>query len=111
MSFCHNKQYERDFADMMCSKGFHCERIAGSGSAKEAVCDCILFREKKSFLVEVKATKEKTFYVRTHVRIQLEKMIDVARKQGINALLAVKFKYRGWKEEDITDSIPEVVRW
>jgi Holliday junction resolvase len=110
MSFCHNKQYEREFATLMCLEGHHCERVAGSGSAKEAVCDCVLFRDGKSFLVEVKSTRDKTFYVRTHIRIQLELMMQTAKKQGINALLAVKFKYRGWKQLDITEQIPEVIR-
>ena len=110
MSFCHNKHYEREYATLMCREGYHCERVAGSGSAKEAVCDCVLFRDGKSFLVEVKATKDKTFYVRTHVRKQLEIMKNIARKQGISSLLAVKFKRRGWKQLDITEKIPEVVR-
>lgn len=109
MSFCHNKKYEREFADMMCSEGFHCERVAGSGSAQKAVCDCILFRDNNSFLVEVKATKEKKFYVRTHVREQLETMRTTALKHNIQALLALKFKYRGWKQINITEKIPEVV--
>ena len=110
MSFCHNKQYEREYASLMCKKGFHCERVAGSGSAKDAVCDCVLFRDGRSFLVEVKATKDKTFYVRKNIRKQLETMRAVALKHNVNAVLAVKFKYRGWKQLNITEKIPEVVR-
>ena len=43
MSICHNKQYEREFCRLMLAKGYHCERIAGSGKADSAICDCILF--------------------------------------------------------------------
>ena len=109
MSICHNKQYEREFANLMCSQGHHCERIAGSGSAKEAVCDCILLMDKKCFLVEVKSTKDKKFYVRSHIRLQLEQMQAVALRQGVNSLLAIKFKHRGWKQIDISEQIPVAV--
>lgn len=110
MSLCHNKKYEREFADMMCSEGHHCERVAGSGSAQKAVCDCILFRENKSFLVEVKTTKLKVFYIRKQVREQLETMRQIALRQNILALLAIKFKRRGWKTLEITEKIPKVIR-
>ena len=105
------KRYEREFADMMNEQGYHCERIAGSGSAQEAVCDCVLFRDQLGYLVEVKGTKEIKLYVRTHVREQLERMQKKAREQGIHALLAVKFKHRGWKQVLITEQIPKVVAW
>jgi len=111
MSFCHNKHYEREYATLMCKEGHHCERVAGSGSAKEAVCDCVLFMDGRSFLVEVKATKGNVFYVRKHIREQLEVMREVVGKQRINAMLAVKFKYKGWKQLNITDKMPEVIKW
>lgn len=105
------KRYEREYADMQCSLGHHCERIAGSGSASEAVCDCILFKDGFGYLVEVKSTKETVFYIRSHVREQIERMQGTAIKQRIHSLLAVKFKHHGWKEIDITEYIPGVVRW
>ena len=107
----HDKHYEREYADIQCNNGFHCERIAGSGSAKESVCDCVLFKDGVSYLVEVKATKEIVFYVRSHIRKQLERMQNTALRQKIGALLAVKFKHRGWKQVIITEQIPEVVKW
>ncbi|MBU0470389.1 MAG: hypothetical protein KJ984_02845 [Nanoarchaeota archaeon] len=106
-----DKRYEREFADLMCHQGNHCERVAGSGSAKEAVCDCVLFKESRSYLVEVKATKQKVLYVRKHIREQLKKMQETARQQQIHALLAVKFKHRGWKQVLITEHIPEAIKW
>ena len=105
-----NKRYEREYASLMCSKGNHCERIAGSGSAKEAVCDCILIKEGTTFLVEVKTTKLPVFYLRKHIKEQLEKMQATALKQEIHALLAIKFKNRGWQQLDITEKIPEVIK-
>jgi len=107
----HNKRYEREYASMMCSQGFHCERIAGSGSARDAVCDCILFKEGIAYLVEVKATKYPVFYSRAYVREQLGRMQSTALKQQVHALLAIKFKNRGWKQLDITEKIPEVIKW
>jgi len=98
MSFCHNKKYEREYANLMIERGYHCERVAGSGSGKNAVCDCILFRDGKVFLVEVKATKEKKFYYRKPVREQLERMKEVAMRHGAIPLLVIKFKNRGWEE-------------
>ena len=97
MSIHHNKKYENEFVKLMLNKGHHCERIAGSGSGKEAVCDCILFKEDKVFLVEVKATKEKKFYMRTHIKEQLQRMKEIAVKHNVNYMLALKFKRRGWK--------------
>ena len=57
MALCNNKKYEREFVKLISQKGFTCFRIAGSGSATEAVCDCVLYLPEPC-LVEVKATKE-----------------------------------------------------
>lgn len=96
MGICHNKQYENEFVRLMISQGHHCERVAGSGSGKEAVCDCILFKDGKVFLVEVKATKEKKFYLRKNVKEQLQRMKNVAEKSNVECMLAVKLKRQGW---------------
>ena len=95
--FHNNKRYENEFVNMMLAKGYHCERIAGSGCGKEAVCDCILFKDGKVFLVEVKATKEKQFYMRSVVKQQLSRMKEVAIRSNVGYMLAVKFKYQGWR--------------
>jgi len=98
MPICNNKRYENEFVNRMISEGHHCERIAGSGSGQNAVCDCILFRGGEVFLVEVKATKEPELYLRALVREQLDRMTSVAKERNVRALLAIKFKYRGWEE-------------
>ncbi len=98
MSICHNKRYENEYVKRMILAGYHCERIAGSGSGQNAVCDCILFKEGEVYLVEVKATKEPKFYLRALVKEQLNKMTTVAKERNVRALLAIKFKYRGWEE-------------
>ena len=64
-----------------------------------SVCDCVLFREGKVYLVEVKATKEPKFYRRAKIKTQLEKMTAIAKNSNVGAILAVKFKYKGWVEE------------
>ncbi len=96
MSICHNKQYEREFCRLMLKKGYHCERIAGSGKADSAICDCILFANGNVYVVEVKATKEQKFYELGYVREQLMTLIDTAKKHNVLPLLAIKFKHRGW---------------
>lgn len=103
MSLVYNKRYENEFVKMMIGKGHHCERVAGSGSGADAVCDCVLFREGKVFLVEVKATKAAKFCFRSYVKEQLDRMTSVARKCNVGALLAIKYKYRGWQEVDLNE--------
>ena len=97
MAICNNKRYENEFLKKMIAEGHHCERVAGSGSGANAVCDCILFKEGKVYLVEVKATKEKKFYYRKNVVEQLRIMKEVAKKHGVSSMLAVKIKRRGWR--------------
>ncbi|MFC1774993.1 hypothetical protein ACFLZN_01610 [Nanoarchaeota archaeon] len=98
MAIVHNKRYERQFVHMMCESGYHAERIADSGKGKYSVCDCILFKEGISYLVEVKATKFPVFVVNKYAREQFQKMIDVCSKNHIVPLLAIRFKNRGWKQ-------------
>jgi len=99
MSICNNKRYENEYVKRMIDKGYHCERVAGSGSGQNAVCDCILFKDDEVYLVEVKATKEPKLYLRAIIREQLDKMTTVAKKRNVRALLAIKYKYRGWEEQ------------
>ena len=101
MKNCHNKQYERQFVNMMTSQGIFCMRIAGSGAGKEACCDCIMIKNGITHLVEVKATREKTFYIRQGIKEQLEKMIHIAKENNCVPILAIKFKHKGWKIIDL----------
>ena len=98
MSISSNKRYENEYVKRMITQGHHCERIAGSGSGANAVCDCILFKDGQVWLVEVKATKEAKFYQRALIKEQLSRMVTVAKERNVRALLAIKFKYRGWEE-------------
>lgn len=94
-----NTRYENEYLNLQIANGHHCERVAGSGMGAHAVCDCVLFREGRVYLVEVKATREKKFYRREKVKRQLEKMTIVAKNSNVGAILAIKFKYKGWVEE------------
>jgi len=105
MSRHNNKRYENEFVKLMINQGHHCERIAGSGCGKESVCDCILFKDGEVFLVEVKATKEAKFYLRAKIKGQLDRMISVAKKSNVGALLAVKYKRRGWDVQELSTLI------
>jgi Holliday junction resolvase len=102
----YGKEYEREFVRLMNRMGLDCHRIAGSGAASEAVCDCILFYNKKTYLVEVKATKEKKLYLRGRIKDQLQKMNLVAKRNEVIPILAIKFKRRGWNLVKVKDSIP-----
>ena len=95
MAICHNKKYEREFVKLMVKQGLTCFRIAGSGSAEEAVCDCVLYLPESS-LVEVKATKEEIFYMRKKIREQLTLMKTACETNNLLHILAIKFKNRGW---------------
>lgn len=44
-----NTRYENEYLHLQIEKGYHCERIAGSGNGQFSVCDCILFREGRSY--------------------------------------------------------------
>ena len=102
----YGKEYEREFVRLMNNLGLDCHRIAGSGAASEAVCDCILFYDKKTYLVEVKATKEKKLYIRGRIQEQLKKMFAVAKKNEVIPILAIKFKRRGWNLINVNDFKP-----
>jgi len=97
MAITHNKQYERQFVNMMNLEGHLCLRVAGSGAGKEASCDCILIKDGATYLVEDTATKERKLYNRKHLREQLDKLKESAKKAHVKALLAIKYKYRGWE--------------
>ena len=101
MGIVHNKQYENEYVNMKVKEGFHCERIAGSGKGVKSICDCILFKNGKVYLVEVKATKEKSLIMRTNIKLQLERMKKVAEEHNVIPLLAIKYKRRGWEEIEL----------
>lgn len=111
MNICHNKKYEREFVNMMNQRGHLCLRIAGSGAGKEAVCDTILFCNGKTYLVEVKATREQVFYVRSHIKEQLNKLYDAAIKNSLISLLAIKFKYKGWSLIPVTKDMHNKIKY
>lgn len=98
-----NTRYENEYLNKQVAEGWHCERVAGSGMGQHSVCDCVLFRNGRAYLVEVKATKEPRFYRRARVKEQLDKMTSVAKRANIGAILAIKFKHRGWVEEVLVD--------
>ena len=75
MKLKYQLNYERQFANEMCNLGYHCERIAGSGTRQESVCDCVLFKDTKTYLVELKATKESYFRINGRTRVQIERLI------------------------------------
>ncbi|MBI5002088.1 hypothetical protein HZC31_01770 [Candidatus Woesearchaeota archaeon] len=95
-----NKEYERKFVQLMLKKGYHCEHVAGSGKGEASVCDCVLFAHSNVYMVEVKATVDKRFYLRDSVRIQLQRLVETATKHNAIPLVAIRFKRKGWNTLD-----------
>ncbi|MBN1156465.1 hypothetical protein JXA85_02530, partial [Candidatus Woesearchaeota archaeon] len=69
-------------------------RVAGSGASVGAPCDVLTVSESRPCLVEVKTCKEPVFYVRSHIREQLENLRRACFNHGGRAVLAVRFKNR-----------------
>ncbi|MEM4311974.1 MAG: hypothetical protein QXX95_06265 [Nitrososphaerales archaeon] len=88
------RNYEREFCDYAPSKGYHAERVAGSGLRKDSVCDVILIKDGRVFLVEVKSTRDYVYYLsdKQGVRDRIKKLIKVSKRCGATPLVAVRFK-------------------
>ncbi|GBC75047.1 hypothetical protein HRbin06_00358 [archaeon HR06] len=88
------RNYEREFCDFVITKGYHAERIAGSGLRRESVCDAVLIKDGKAYLVEIKSTRDKVYYLsdKQGVRERIKELIKVSKKCGAIPLLAVRFK-------------------
>jgi Holliday junction resolvase len=93
-------QYEREFCEYAENERFHAERVAGSGVRKKSVCDVVLIKDGQGYLVEVKSTRDKTYYIsdKPNTRERLNELIEAAKKSGAIALLAVRFKRKGKKK-------------
>ena len=80
-------QYERDFCNLVCGKGYHSERVAASGRRILSVCDAVVITYKMTYLTEVRATKKKVYKI-----ANLHGLVEIALKYNILSLLAVRFK-------------------
>jgi len=109
-------QYEREFCEYAENEGFHAERVAGSGLRKKSVCDVVLVKDGQGYLVEVKSTRDKTYYVsdKPDTRERLDELVKVAKKSGAIPLLAVRFKHRGkrktWVVKTLSSKLDKVSR-
>lgn len=109
-------RYEREFCEYAENEGFHAERVAGSGLRKKSVCDVVLIKDGQGYLVEVKSTRDKTFYVsdKPDTRERLNELIKVANKSGAIPLVAVRFKHRGkrkiWVVRMLSSKLDKVSR-
>ena len=109
-------QYEREFCEYAENEGFHAERVAGSGQRQKSVCDVVLLKHGQGYLVEVKSTRDATYYVskKPDTRARLDVLIDVAKKSGAIPLLAVRFKSKGkrktWVVKMLSSNLKKVTR-
>ena len=110
MSLCNNKAYENHYCKFKRRQGKFCIRIAGSGSSEGAPCDVIMI-DGKTYLVEVKATKEVCYKPQKIVREQLQRLQQIALSNSVTAFLAIRFKHRGWLELDISNEIPKRIEY
>ena len=83
---CH-LQYERDYCNLMQSKGFHTERVAASGRRKLSVCDTITMRAGHVYLTEIKSTKFEKY-----IFYPKQELLNVSATHSIPILLAIYFK-------------------
>ena len=106
MSLCHNKSFENLYCKWKRLQGVLAIRVAGSGASIGAPCDVLTVHNNLTSLVEVKSCKDAVFYVRKHVRQQLEELKIACTEHGGTPVLAVRFKNRKWVEVDITKGLP-----
>lgn len=107
-----SSKYEREFCEYVESMGFHAERVAGSGLRQKSVCDVVLIKDGQGYLVEIKSTRDKTYYVsdKPGVKERLMELINVANKCGALPLLAIRFK--GKKKVWIIKKLPlDMEKW
>lgn len=102
-------QYERQCRDYLFSNVVNChiERVAGSGSQENAVCDLIMLTLLNKYLIEVKATKEIKY---CFCGEQRKKLIETAVRVGAVPILAVRFKRRKWVLSNILIADSQTVK-
>ena len=100
---------ERELLEILAEQGHLCHRIAGSGKGETAICDIIAIKDGIPHLFEVKSRK-KVYYPKDD-HGQLNNLIDVSKKVGAKAILAVKINFRDWQYFDLHEQgIPEKVK-
>lgn len=99
---------ERELLDILAKQGHLCHRIAGSGKGETAICDIIAIKDGIPHLFEVKSRK-KIYYPRDD-HAQLKNLMDISKKVGAKAVLAVKLNFKDWQFFDLhTQGIPKRV--
>lgn len=100
---------ERELLDILTNQGHLCHRIAGSGKGETAICDIIAIKDGIPHLFEVKSRK-KVYYPKDD-HDQLNNLIQVSKKVGAKAILAVKINFKDWQYFDLhTQGIPGKVK-
>jgi len=87
---------ERELMKILESRGYHCERVAGSGINKKSVSDIVAIKDGKPYLIQCKLRKRNVFYP-NEFRDELRRLMIISKKCGAIPLLAIKFKGKGWK--------------
>ena len=102
-------RYERELCEYSETLGYHGERVAGSGRGRRSVCDVVLIKKRRAYLVEVKSTKNDTYYVsdKPETRQRLKSLINVSENCGATPLLAVRFKRRGKRRSWVIKKLEE----
>jgi Holliday junction resolvase len=102
-------RYERELCEYAEPLGYHAERVAGSGRGRLSVCDIVLMKDGRGYLVEVKSTRNDTYYVsdKPETRQRLQDLINVSEKCEATPLLAVRFKRRGKRRRWVIKKLDE----
>ena len=107
-------RYERELCEYAERRGFHGERVAGSGRGRTSVCDVVLIKGGQGYLVEVKSTRNGTYYVsdKPETKERLKTLMRVSKQCGATPILAVRFKRKGkrrtWIIKELTEELSKV---
>lgn len=109
MAVCHNKQYENYYCRLCRDRGEFAVRVAGSGASEGACCDVVRISNGKTYLAEIKATRDAVFKPNSKVVEQLQDLRQTALKIRAVPVLVIRFKNRNWAEIDLTGNVPKYV--
>lgn len=86
--------YERELQRKFWDNGFVCFRIAGSGSSTLPAADLVAIKNGKTYIIEVKTSRNGSIYLNDTQLRELELIKEV----GVEVYIAVKFigSKKGW---------------
>jgi len=92
---------ERELVKMLRNAGFHSVRIPVSAPSNEPLPDVFGVRNNAILSIEVKSQARYAYYKKKQI-VKLFEFLDIHKIYPIRiAVIAAKFKYKGWAFQDI----------